>query len=321
MFAGADTTDVSDVAEWFVKPLTILAIVVGAVILSRLSRWIIKRALRRLAAEPSDRMQRLRDKTPNALLASTQWSLRAEARTQTLTAVFRSMASILIWFIALLWILEVIGIDLGPFIAVSSIVGVALGFGAQNVVRDVLSGFFAVIEDQFGVGDTVDLGPDAKGTVEKVNLRSTRVRDVNGTVWHVPNGQILRVGNKSQEWARALLDFEVGIDTDYEVARSLIQGAADGLAQDTTWAFEVLEPPAVWGIESFSPGSYLVRLVVKTRPASQFGVMRELRIRIKAAFDDAGVVLPGGGKSEVWVHDADRQDSGRDTETATDTDS
>ncbi len=305
MFAGADSTDsvdAADVAEWFVKPLWILAILIGAFLLTRIARWFIKRAMRRMTRPPSERLQRLRDKTPDALLASTQWNLRAEARSQTLVAVFRSVATIIIWFIALIWIIDVIGIELGPFIAVSSILGVALGFGAQNIVRDVLSGFFAVIEDQFGVGDTVDLGGDVKGTVEKVNLRSTRVRDVNGTVWHVPNGQILRVGNKSQEWARALLDIEVPIDTDYEVARQIIQHGADVVADNPEWSSEILSPPHVWGIESFADGTYTVRLVVKTRPAAQFGVMRALRIRIKAAFADAGVKLPGGGRSESWVH-------------------
>ena len=138
------------------------------------------------------------------LLRSGQWDLRAEARVQTLTVVFRSLASLVVWFIAVVWILQVLGIALGPLIAGAGIVGVALGFGAQNVVRDFLAGFFLIVEDQFGVGDIVDLSPDVAGTVEKITMRATRLRDVNGTVWHMPNGQILRAGNKSQEWARAL---------------------------------------------------------------------------------------------------------------------
>lgn len=294
MFESTDNATLAAGAEWFVaKPAAILGIVVLAFVVSRIARWSIKRVMQRvLQPKNTERAQKLRDKTPNVLLRSGQWDLRAESRVQTLTVVFRSVASMIVWFVAVVWILQVLGIALGPLIAGAGIVGVALGFGAQNVVRDFLAGFFLIIEDQFGVGDIVDLGPDVAGTVEKITMRATRVRDVNGTVWHVPNGQILRAGNKSQEWARALIDVEVSPDSDLELVQRVIGESAAEMATDPAWSFQILEPPEVWGVEALSPSAVTVRLVVKTRPAAQFAVMRELRLRMKQAFDRAGVEMP-----------------------------
>ena len=262
--------------------------------------------LHRLQSEPGRLRTKLRDATPDVLLRTTQTNLRAEARTQTMSEVFRSIASVIIWFVAVVAVLEVFEINLGPLVATAGVIGVALGFGAQNVVRDFLAGFFLVVEDQFGVGDIVDLGGEAKGTVEGITLRATKLRDVNGVVWHVPNGQIVRVGNKSQEWARALLDVEVAYDTDLDQAMQVIQATADALAAEPAWSAEILATPEVWGVETFTDRGIAIRLVIKTQPASQFGVMRELRARITDAFADAGLTLAGAGRSDVWVHDADR---------------
>ena len=294
--------------EWFVaKPLKAVLILAVAYVVNRITRRIIKKVmLHRLQSEPGRLRSKLRDATPDVLLRTAQNNLRAEARTQTMSEVFRSIASVIIWFVAVVAVLEVFEINLGPLIATAGVIGVALGFGAQNVVRDFLAGFFLVIEDQFGVGDIVDLGGEAKGTVEGITLRATKLRDVNGVVWHVPNGQILRVGNKSQEWARALLDVEVAYDTDLDRAMQVIQATADGLAAEPAWSTEILATPEVWGVETFTDRGIAIRLVIKTQPASQFGVMRELRARITDAFADAGLTLAGAGRSDVWVHDADR---------------
>jgi small conductance mechanosensitive channel len=143
------------------------------------------------------------------------------------------------------------------------------------------------------VGDTVDIGDDAKGQVEELTLRVTKVRDVNGTLWHVPNGQIKRVANKSQEWARAVLDIEVDGATRYEAAAALIQKVAEGMASEERWLTEMVETPEVWGVESFTEAGYIIRTVARTRPASQFRVMRELRIRLLDAFQEGRIVLPG----------------------------
>jgi small conductance mechanosensitive channel len=294
VFEATDNATLAAIAEWLVaKPVAILGIVLLAFVVSRVARWVIKRVMQRvLRPENTERARKLRDHTPNVLLRSGQWDLRAEARIQTLTVVFRSLASLVVWFVATVWILQVLGIALGPLIAGAGIVGVALGFGAQNVVRDFLAGFFLLIEDQFGVGDIVDLGPDVAGTVEKITMRATRVRDVNGTVWHMPNGQIERAGNKSQEWARALLDVEIAPEADLERAQHVIGQTAAEMATDPAWSYQILEPPEVWGVEALSPSAVTVRLVAKTRPAAQFAVMRELRQRLKRALDEAGIELP-----------------------------
>jgi small-conductance mechanosensitive channel len=294
VFEATDNAALAAAAEWAVaKPVAIVGIVLLAFVVSRIARWTIKRAMQRvLQPKNAERAKKLRDRTPNVLLASGQWDLRAEARIQTLTVVFRSLASLVVWFVAVVWILDVLGVALGPFIAGAGIVGVALGFGAQNVVRDFLAGFFLLVEDQFGVGDIVDLSPEVAGTVEKVTMRSTRVRDVNGTVWHVPNGQIMRAGNKSQEWARALIDLEVAPDSDLELVQHTIGETAAEMATDPAWSYQILESPEVWGVEALTPGAVTIRLVVKTRPAAQFAVMRELRLRLKGALDEAGIDMP-----------------------------
>lgn len=293
-------------AEWFVaRPLSVAVIVLVAWIANRVARVLIKRGMTRLFDPERMRARRvMRKATPAVLQKTTEVGLRTDARAATLTTVFRSLATIVIWFIAGIAILSVFDVDLAPIIAGASVFGVALGFGAQNIVRDFLAGTFMVVEDQFGVGDIVDLG-EAKGTVEEITLRATRVRDVQGTLWHVPNGQILRVANKSQAWARALLDLEVDGGTDYEQAASVIQHVADHLSADPGFAHDIIDTPEVWGIETFTERGYTIRLVIKTRPASQFRVMRELRIRLTEAFRSNGITVAGAGRPELWVHDGD----------------
>jgi small conductance mechanosensitive channel len=309
VFDHTHNATLAGAAEWFVaKPLAILAVIVVAFISSRVARAVIKRVmLRVLDPTSSRRLARLRKHAPDMLLRTTQeWTLRSTARVQTLTVVARSLASLIVWIIAVGWILDILEVNLGPFIAGAGIAGVALGFGAQNIVRDFLAGFFLIVEDQFGVGDVVDLG-EATGTVEKLTLRSTRLRDVHGVVWHVPNGQIQRVANQSQEWARALLDVEVAYDTDLDYAQQVIAETAEAMAADPEWAMEILETPEVWGIEAFTPNAVVIRLVMKTRPAAQWRVMRELRKRLKEAFDARGIVIPFAQVDIRVHHDQDRR--------------
>ncbi|MCX7620290.1 MAG: mechanosensitive ion channel [Acidimicrobiales bacterium] len=283
------------VAEWFAtRGLAIVVIVVVAFFVNRVARFLIRRSLERMidSGRKSRLRQRLMKATPTILQRTSQVRLRTEARVQTLISVFRGVATVLVWFVAVAAILGVLRINLGPVLASAGVIGVALGFGAQNMVRDFLAGFFIIVEDQFGVGDIVDLG-DAKGTVEKVSLRSTRLRDVHGAVWHVPNGQITRVANKSQEWARAVLDVEVTYDTDIDRAEQIIEEVANELARDEAWRSEIIDAPEVWGVENFTATGVVIRCVIKTQPASQFGVLRELRGRLKHAFDEAGIAMPG----------------------------
>ncbi len=212
--------------------------------------------------------------------------------------MLRSFASFVILGIAVVLVLGELGINLAPIVASAGVVGVALGFGAQNLVRDFLSGLFMLLEDQYGVGDVIDAGP-ATGVVEGVSLRTTRLRDVEGNVWHIPNGTIARVANKSQEWSRALLDVEVAYGTDVEHATGVIKRVADEAWREAELSSEILEEPEVWGVERFDANGMAVRLVVKTRPLSQWTVARELRAGIKRAFEADGIEIPVPQRA-VW---------------------
>src|ERR671934_2113681 len=236
-----------------------------------------------------ERLGAVRRATPDALLETGQMSLRAEQRIEALASVLRSVLSFTIMAVAAVMILGELGVELGPLIAGAGIIGVALGFGSQSLVRDFLSGVFILVEDQYGVGDTVDLG-EATGVVEVVSLRTTRLRSVDGTVWHVPNGTIARVGNKSQHWSRALLDVQVAYGTDLAHAREVIKRVADEVHEERSgW---VLEEPELWGVEELGPHGITVRLVIKTQPSKQWDVSRLVRERLKAAFDAEGIEIP-----------------------------
>ena len=293
-------------AEWFVaKPLTILAVIVIAALVAMIVRWSISRSMNRLLQSGSSKARGIggwRRRTSEVLLASGDTSVRTDARLETLTAVFRSIGTALVWFVALVIILEILGISLGPLLATAGIVGVALGFGTQTMVRDFISGFFIVAEDQFGVGDTIDLGGGAKGVVERITLRATHLRDAEGTMWHVANGQIVKVANKSQEWARALIDVVLPYDADIAAVSDVMQEVADAIQADPDWSAKIMERAEIWGIQEFDPDGVHVRMVIKTEPAAQFGVLRELRARIKTTFDQRGIAFAyAGSPTQVIV--------------------
>ena len=284
--------------------LKILVILVVAFFVHRLAKRAIKRFSRGVAAGAMQRFGKFTNRVP---LADTQPIdvSRASMRAETMASVFNSIASVVVWSIAFMLILGAIGLELGPIVAGAGIVGVALGFGAQNVVKDFLAGIFIILEDQYGIGDIVDLrdsvgSPGAGGTVEGISLRSTRVRDVEGAVWHVPNGEIRTSGNKSQQWARSLIDVGVGYGTDIDRAVEVIKRTADSLWHDEVFAEDILEEPEVWGLERFDADSLAIRLVVKVQPARQFAVNRELRRRIKAALDSEGIEMPFAQRT-VWL--------------------
>jgi small conductance mechanosensitive channel len=280
--------------------LTIVAIIAVALLLNRLVTRGVKRALRTLhSGAVRERLGALRRRTPSALLETDELSLRAEQRITALTSVLRSITTVVIFAIAGFMVLGEVGLNLAPLLAGAGIVGLALGFGAQSLVKDFLSGLFILVEDQFGVGDIVDLDQQTSGTVEAVSLRTTRLRSVDGTVWHVPNGDIRRVGNKSQHWSRALLDVEVAYDTDIEHAKAVIQRVADAVWEERE---DVLEQPDVWGVEQLGASAIVIRLVVKTRPADQYAVSRELRQRLKEAFDAEGIEIPFAHQV-IWHRD------------------
>jgi small conductance mechanosensitive channel len=281
----------AEIADFMIgKPLTILVILLGAVIVNRFVTRAIKRTLQTLhSGAVRERIGAVRRRAPSALLETEVTSLRAEQRISALTSVLRSITTAVIFTIAGFLVLGEVGLNLAPLLAGAGVLGLAIGFGSQALVKDFLSGLFILVEDQFGVGDIVDLDGSTSGTVEAVSLRTTRLRSVDGTVWHVPNGDIRRVGNKSQHWSRALLDIDVAYDTDIDHAKAVIQRVADELWQERD---DILEAPEVWGVESLGPHSVVIRLVVKTRPSDQYAVSRELRQRLKEAFDAEGIEIP-----------------------------
>ena len=231
------------------EPAQALLILLTAWVANRL----VRRAIRRMVASMTDDGGLAALRAPTALARTGEIpSLRRVQRAETVGALLKSVASFGIWTLAGLMALGTLGLDLGPLIAGAGIVGVAVGFGSQNLVRDFISGIFMLMEDQYGVGDVVDAGP-ATGTVEGVGLRTTRLRDVNGTLWHIPNGEIRRVGNRSQGWARALVDVEVAYSTDLDDATRTIERVAHDLYADPHWASRILEQPEVWGWRSSAP--------------------------------------------------------------------
>jgi small-conductance mechanosensitive channel len=213
---------------------------------------------------------------------------RRKQRVRALGAILRSAASVTIFSIAGFIVLGDLGINLAPLLASAGVVGVAVGFGAQNLVRDYLSGVFMLVEDQYGVGDVITVGA-ATGTVENVTLRITRVRDVNGIVWHIRNGAIETVGNESQGWARAVLDFPVPFESDLVTIRNVLEETGDTMWNEPTWRAVMLEAPEVWGAQAISGDEVVMRMVAKTPPLRQWEVEREMRARVKAALHEAGI--------------------------------
>jgi small-conductance mechanosensitive channel len=262
-----------------VRPLKIVLIVVLAAVAARLGA----RAARRAVVS-------FRTRAPVGPVAS----VRGEQRATTLGDVVSGVVRAAVWWVAALVVLDELGINLAPLLAGAGIAGLAVGFGAQSLVKDVISGLFILLEDQYGVGDVVALG-DAAGTVEDLTLRVTRLRSVDGTVWFVPNGEIRRVGNSSMEWSRALIDVVVARDADIDAVRRALLDEAGAFVATPEGAAAVLEPPEVWGVQAYEEKGVRVRLMVKTAPRQQYVVARELRVRLVARLVRDGVAGPTDG--------------------------
>jgi moderate conductance mechanosensitive channel len=254
------------------RALRIAFVILLALVARTLAHRLIHRVTERAAA--------------SRLAAGT--SERREQRARALGQILRSGVSVVIFFIATLTVLSDLGIDLAPLLASAGVLGVALGFGAQNLVKDYLAGIFMLVEDHYGVGDVISVGK-ATGTVEAMTLLTTKIRDVNGVVWHVHNGAISRVGNESQGWSRAVIDYPVPYDSDLTRIKALMDQAATGLWEDPRWHEVLVEEPEVWGVQELSGSEVIMRIVAKTVPARQWEVARELRVRVKAALDADGL--------------------------------
>ncbi len=320
VFEWTDNSDIAGVATWLVdRPVKVAVIALLALIIRRVAHRAIDGLIDRLMAERSseehDAVEAAeaatgtlrRDLLTEKLASLRERTERARQRAKTLGVLFKSIASAVIGVVTIMMLLGEFDINLGPLIAGAGIVGVAIGFGSQALVGDLLSGIFMLIEDQYGVGDVIDAG-DATGTVESVGLRTTRIRDVRGTLWHIPNGQIRRVGNMSQVWARAILDIDVAYDTDLDLAMETIKTVADGLWEDQLEEATIVEEPVISGVQNFGADAVTIRLSVRTEPSEQWSTGRVLRKRIKEAFDEAGIEIPFPQRT-VWLKsEADQKD-------------
>jgi moderate conductance mechanosensitive channel len=285
---GADWQ--SQLLAWLVaKPLAILVLLVLAIVL----RWFLHRLIFRLTQRAAEGLPSpvLRRRNHDPAQPPQQVSVAAGRRVQraeTMGSLLKSVTSIVIFTVFGITAVAQLGYPVGPLIASAGVLGVALGFGAQSLVKDFLSGVFMIFEDQYGVGDVVDLG-EAGGTVEAVGLRVTRLRDVEGTVWYVRNGEILRVGNQSQNWARTVLDIPVALDQDLVKVQEVLREVAHDLWTDEDFKNLVIEEPSVWGVQDLTPNWVTVRVTLKTAPLEQWAVAREMRQRIKYRFDHEGI--------------------------------
>ena len=275
--------------------------IVAVIVLGLLARWLLHRAIGKVVASVTERNRRAEAGRPQrsprlrgARILQQATGLgheRQSQRVSTLGSLLRSVVTFIIVLITILTVMQVIGLPLGPVLASAGVGGVALGFGAQSLVKDFLSGVFMIFEDQYGVGDVIDTG-EAIGTVEEVGLRVTRLRDANGVVWYIRNGEIVRIGNRSQGWSVATVDTEVSYAESAERVTELIAQVAQALDDDPSWSERLLEEPQVVGVESIVGSTMTIRTFAKCAPNQHFAVQRELRERIKKVLDDAGVKPP-----------------------------
>ncbi|MCY1144725.1 mechanosensitive ion channel family protein [Actinoplanes sp. Pm04-4] len=271
-----------------VKPLRII----GIILIAMLIRWLLQRAIDRLTHTSSRAsmpalLRPLREKVTATAEDGQFIPERRRQRAEAIGSVLRSFVSAVVFTMAALLVFGELGFNLGPLLASAGIVGVALGFGAQSLVKDLIAGLFMLLEDQYGVGDTVDVG-EATGVVETVGLRITTIRDARGVLWYIRNGEIVRVGNKSQGWAMVVIDIPIGFVSS-EQAIAVLREAAEAVAAEPEHQTEFLEPPDVVGVEQLTVDGATIRTIAKTTADGQLVVQRELRRVLMEALDASGL--------------------------------
>jgi small conductance mechanosensitive channel len=292
------SADAAYVAQIYLAgPVIRSARIAFVIVLALLLRFVAHRLINKITEHaatvtlpvgPNDRAQRV------AATMQAAGMERREQRARTLGSILRSAVSIVVFGVATLTVLGDLGFDLTPLLLSTTVLGVALGLGAQNLVRDYLAGILMLFDDYHGVGDTIKIR-DVSGTVEAMTLLTTRLRDVNGVVWHIRNGTIDTVGNESQGWSRAIIDYPIPYGEDLARVRLLMEQAANSLYREPSWGELMLEEPEVWGAQELSSTEVTMRIVAKTAPMRQWEVAPELRARVKAVLDAAGVVPVGPG--------------------------
>lgn len=282
--AKKEPAKLSDLLHWEILVWTALRIA-GAFFVAFVLWWILRMVIRRIETS-------LGKPQPGALTAS-------EQRTRTLTSLLRSMGRVVIFVIFLFMLLSAIGLELGPLLAGAGVVGLAISFGAQSLVKDVISGMFILIENQFGVGDVVRI-EGVSGAVERMTLRVVVLRDVHGVVHIVPNGEIKKVSNLTRTWSRAVLDVGVAYKEDVDRVIAVMRDVGRELWDDDDWRPLLVDPVEVPGIESFDESSVTIRMMAKTLPLKQWDVARELRRRLKRRFDAENIEIPYPHQKLVW---------------------
>jgi small conductance mechanosensitive channel len=253
--------------------LTILFLVIGGFIAVRLSSFILVKI--RMAFEDDD------PETQN----------EREKRAETMTKVVRNLLTIIVWSIVGMMILRELGVDIGPILAGAGVIGLAIGFGAQTLVKDFLSGMFILIENQFRVGDVISAAGHA-GLVEEISLRTTTLRDLEGKVHVIPNGQIAVVTNMTKEWSRFMIDVGVAYKEDVDHVMQVLKEVGETMTSDPAFSPLILEPLSILGVDSFGDSSVNIRVMFTTKPLQQWTVGREFRRRIKNTFDERGIEIP-----------------------------
>jgi small-conductance mechanosensitive channel len=270
------------ITSWFtISGIKVLGILITLVILSQMSRWIV-RWLERFIPEKDPRQ-----------------AAEAKKRAQTLGNILRHALLIVIFFIAILMILGELGIQLGPLLATAGIGALAIGFGAQSLVKDVISGFFIILENQYRIGDVVEVS-GVSGLVESVGLRKTVLRDLEGRVHTIPNGEIKVVSNLTKEWSRAVVDIGISYHEDIDQIIGLLTQIGKELEVEEPYKSAILEPAQILGVERFGESQLVIRMIVKTIPLKQWEVGRELRRRVKNRFDEKGIRIPLPHRVLFW---------------------
>ncbi len=291
VFDWTGNEGLAQAATWVVgKPTAVLAVLVIGFVARWLLHRLVDRVVRRAEVGLGPRQASMSLGAAQSHTSSIIKQRRAQ-RARTMGSLAKSVVTAVVLTMVTIMGLSELGLDVAPLIASAGIVGIALGFGAQSLVSDFLSGIFMLVEDQYGVGDEIDLG-EAYGIVEAVSLRVTRLRDLHGTVWYVRNGEIVRVGNASQNWSRTVLDIGVGYAEDLTTVKRVLSEVASDLWDDEEFTGRILEEPSVWGVEALGADGVLVRVALKTAPGQQWGIAREMRMRIKNRFDHEGIEIP-----------------------------
>lgn len=262
--------------DWFVTSgFRILIILAGIYILLR----VINRVINRLEIKIAER---------NGDMVS---ALETERRLKTITSLLRHIVFVVLFGVAIIMILKEVGMDIGPIIAGAGILGLAVSFGAQNLVRDIISGFFIILEDQVRVGDIGVINGTA-GTVEEINFRTIVIRDLEGTVHVYPNGAINELANKSKGWSRYVIDVGVAYKENVDNVMEILREIGDDLAKDSHFGALAIEPLDILGVDNFGASEIVIKCMIKTHPLKQWEVGRELRRRIKNKFDEKGIEIP-----------------------------